>query len=46
MKSNQVEVPDNPSVMKKFGVFGFLFFLVKGMLWIIVPMVLTYLKVN
>jgi hypothetical protein len=32
--------------MKKLGIFGFLFFLVKGMLWIIVPMVIAYLKIN
>lgn len=44
MKSNQIEVSGNLSVMKKFGAFGFLFFLVKGVLWIIVPMVLAYLK--
>jgi hypothetical protein len=46
MKSSQVEVTGNLSVMKKIGIFGFLFFLVKGMLWIIVPMVIAYLKIN
>lgn len=28
--------------LKRFGVFGFLFFLVKGLLWLIVPALIYY----
>ncbi len=28
--------------MKRFGVAGFLFFLIKGLLWLIVPALATY----
>jgi hypothetical protein len=30
-------------VIKRFGVAGFLFFLIKGLLWIVVPTLLGYL---
>jgi len=32
--------------MKRFGVAGFLFFLIKGLLWLIVPAVVAYFAVN
>lgn len=36
----------NPNLLtrwiKRFGVFGFLFFLIKGLLWLIVPAVIAY----
>ncbi|MGI8495799.1 MAG: hypothetical protein ACR2L1_10895 [Pyrinomonadaceae bacterium] len=28
--------------IKRFGVFGFMFFLIKGLLWLIVPSLLAY----
>ena len=32
--------------VKRFGVAGFLFFLIKGLMWLIVPAVLAYFAVN
>ncbi len=32
--------------VKRFGVAGFLFFLIKGLLWLIVPAVVAYFAVN
>lgn len=32
--------------MKRFGVAGFLFFLIKGLLWLIVPALLGYFAYN
>ena len=29
--------------VKKFGVAGFLFFLIKGLMWLILPALLTYM---
>jgi hypothetical protein len=33
-----------PSVLKRVGVAGFLFFLVKGLLWLALPVVVMYLR--
>jgi hypothetical protein len=32
--------------VKRFGAAGFVFFLVKGLLWLIVPAVIAYLSLN
>jgi hypothetical protein len=32
----------NTSWIKRFGVAGFLFFLIKGLLWLIVPALIAY----
>jgi hypothetical protein len=32
--------------LKRFGVAGFLFFLIKGLMWLIVPAVITYFAVS
>lgn len=32
--------------LQKLGMLGFLFFLIKGLLWLIVPILLVYLGVN
>lgn len=32
--------------LKRFGVAGFLFFLIKGLLWLIVPALIAYFAVN
>ena len=32
--------------VKRFGVAGLLFFLIKGLLWLIVPAVVAYFAVN
>ena len=32
--------------VKRFGAAGFVFFLVKGLLWLIVPAVVAYLSLN
>jgi hypothetical protein len=32
--------------MKRLGLLGFLFFLIKGLLWLIVPAILYYLGAN
>lgn len=32
--------------VKRFGVAGFLFFLIKGLLWLIVPALVAYFAVN
>ena len=32
--------------VKRFGVAGLLFFLIKGLLWLIVPAVVAYFTVN
>jgi hypothetical protein len=29
--------------VKRFGLAGFIFFLIKGLLWLIVPAILTYI---
>jgi len=47
MKSMQEEQPRKrkcPAVgwVKRFGIAGFLFFLVKGLLWLIVPALVAY----
>jgi hypothetical protein len=34
------------SWVKRFGVAGFVFFLVKGLLWLIVPAVVAYFSLN
>jgi hypothetical protein len=34
------------SWLKRFGVAGFIFFLVKGLLWLIVPAVIAYFSLN
>jgi hypothetical protein len=34
------------SWLKRFGVAGFVFFLVKGLLWLIVPAVIAYFSLN
>ena len=34
------------SWVKRFGVAGFVFFLVKGLLWLIVPAIIAYLSFN
>lgn len=34
------------SWIKRFGAAGFVFFLVKGLLWLIVPALLAYLSLN
>jgi len=34
------------SWIKRFGVAGFVFFLVKGLLWLIVPAVIAYFSMN
>lgn len=33
-------------LVKKFGIYGFIFFTVKGLLWLIVPAMLVYLGVG
>jgi hypothetical protein len=47
----QEKEPENkkcPAVnwVKRFGVAGFLFFLIKGLLWLIVPALVAYFAVN
>jgi hypothetical protein len=32
--------------VKRFGVAGFLFFLIKGLLWLIIPALIAYFSVN
>lgn len=32
--------------VKRFGVAGFLFFLIKGLLWLIVPALIAYFAIN
>lgn len=32
--------------LKKFGFWGFLFFLVKGLLWLIIPAVIAYFSIK
>jgi hypothetical protein len=34
------------SLVKRFGAAGFVFFLVKGLLWLIVPAVVAYFSLN
>jgi hypothetical protein len=34
------------SWLKRFGVAGFVFFLVKGLLWLIVPALIAYFSLN
>jgi hypothetical protein len=36
------EKTQNKTWLKRFGVAGFLFFFIKGMLWLIVPALLAY----
>jgi hypothetical protein len=31
---------------KRFGVAGFLFFLIKGLLWLIIPALIAYFSIN
>lgn len=33
-------------LIKRFGVAGFLFFLIKGLLWLIVPALIAYFSVK
>ena len=33
-------------LIKRFGIFGFLFFLIKGLLWLIVPAVLIWFGIS
>ncbi len=46
MKSMHEPQPENKvqaaSWMKRFGAAGFLFFLIKGLLWLIIPALATY----
>jgi hypothetical protein len=43
---SEIEKPEKPSTFtrwfKRFGVAGFLFFLVKGLLWLIIPALIVY----
>ena len=32
--------------VKRFGVAGFLFFLIKGLLWLIIPALIAYFSIN
>ncbi|HEY0462547.1 MAG TPA: hypothetical protein VGC97_25665 [Pyrinomonadaceae bacterium] len=32
--------------VRRFGVAGFLFFLIKGLLWLIIPALITYFSIN
>jgi hypothetical protein len=34
------------SWVKRFGVAGFVFFLVKGLLWLILPAIIAYFSLN
>ncbi|CAN5840441.1 hypothetical protein BH20ACI4_BH20ACI4_21480 [soil metagenome] len=45
-RMNQIDENRNPGVfakwIKRFGVAGFMFFLIKGLLWLIVPALIAY----
>ena len=46
MKALTNHISDKYSIVKKFGLLGFLFFLCKGILWIIAPVILTYFGIS
>jgi len=46
MKLIQDSSLDRVSIIKKFGLFSFLFFLAKGILWLLVPAMLAYLNMS
>lgn len=46
IKVSQESNPDRATVLKKFGLFWFLLFLTKGVLWLLVPTMLAYLNIN
>lgn len=45
-RMKQIDENENPTIfakwIKRFGVAGFMFFLVKGLLWLIVPALIAY----
>ena len=43
MKTSDNHIVDQGLLMKKIGAAGFLFFLIKGLLWLIVPIFMAYL---
>ena len=46
VKTSQVNILGQIALIKKFGMFGFMFFLLKGMLWLALPFLMAYLGMD
>jgi len=44
--ANNDEMSEQITIIKKFGFYGFCFFLCKGLLWLIVPVLITYFGIG